>query len=68
MEISQKFAEQQMLLHKTEFEKWLKIYNSFEENPKKKKLNKKEEEAIAWAKIETHFLKYRKRRTGGDKK
>ncbi len=35
METSKEFPEKQMLLHKTEFEKWRKIYESFEENPKK---------------------------------
>ncbi len=68
MEISQKFAEQQMLLHKTEFDKWLKIYNSFEETPKRKRLTKKEQEAIVEAKIKSHFFKINKRRAERDRK
>lgn len=61
MEISQKFAEQQMLLHKTEFEKWKKIYESFGEKPKKKGLTKKEEDAIMTAKIDAYLFKINKR-------
>lgn len=68
MEISQKFAEQQMLLHKTEFEKWKKIYESFGEKSKRKVLTNKEQDAIMTAKIKAYYNKLNLRHAARDKK
>lgn len=59
MEISKEFAEKEMQLHKSEYEKWSKIYNSIVA-PEKKRLTKKEKELIETNNLISVFHKRRK--------